>query len=104
MMLKVKRTNIEDGSSVNFGATVMGGAVIETETTLLPLSMALKEMHLPTATYEGSPTEPVSLARHPSRPIGELGPGGGHPEPFGEATTDVLGRPSRHTIPDESRR
>ena len=60
MMLKVKLTDIQDCSTINFGATVMGGAVIEPETTLLPLSMVLKEMHLPTATYEGSPTEPVS--------------------------------------------
>ena len=60
MMLKVKLTDIQDGSTVNFGATVMGGAVIEPETTLLPLSMVLKEMYLPAATYEGSPTEPVS--------------------------------------------
>ena len=59
MTLKVKRTDIQDGSAVNFGATVMGGAVIEPETTLLPLSLVLKEMHLPTATYEGSPAEPV---------------------------------------------
>jgi hypothetical protein len=60
MTLKVKRTDIRDGSAVNFGATVMGGAVIEPETTLLPLSMVLKEMHLPTATYEGSPAEVVT--------------------------------------------
>jgi hypothetical protein len=59
MMLKVKLTEIQDGSTVNFGATVMGGAVIEPETTLLPLSMVLKEMRLPAATYEGSPTEPM---------------------------------------------
>jgi carbonic anhydrase/acetyltransferase-like protein (isoleucine patch superfamily) len=59
MTLKVKLTDIQDGSAVNFGATVMGGAVIEPETTLLPLSMVLKEMHLPTATYEGSPVESV---------------------------------------------
>jgi non-ribosomal peptide synthetase-like protein len=57
MMLKVKLTDIQDGSTVNFGATVMGGAVIEPETTLLPLSLVLKEMHLSTATYEGSPAE-----------------------------------------------
>ncbi|MGB5342741.1 MAG: AMP-binding protein [Thermoanaerobaculia bacterium] len=63
MTLKVKRSDIRNGSSVNFGATVMGGVVIEPETTLLPLSMALKEMHLPTATYEGSPTEPVGGSR-----------------------------------------
>jgi len=59
MVLKVTRTEIQDGSAINFGATVMGGAVIEPQTTLLPLSMVLKEMHLPTATYGGSPAEPV---------------------------------------------
>ncbi len=60
MMLKVKRTHIQDGCAVNVGATVMGGAVIERDTTLLPLSLVLKEMNLLTATYEGSPAEPVS--------------------------------------------
>jgi hypothetical protein len=59
MILKVKLTDIRDGSVVNFGATVMGGAVIERETTLLPLSLVLKEMHLFTAVYRGSPVEPV---------------------------------------------
>ena len=57
MMLKVKLCEIQDGSAINFGATVMGGAVIEPETNLLPLSLVLKEMRLPTATYEGSPAE-----------------------------------------------
>jgi non-ribosomal peptide synthetase-like protein len=60
MKLKVKLTEIQDGSSINFGATVMGGVVIEPETTLLPLSLVLKEMHLSTDIYEGSPTEPVA--------------------------------------------
>jgi len=60
MMLKVRLTDIQDGSTVNFGATVMGGAIIGPDTTLLPLSMVLKEMRLPTAIYEGSPTEPVA--------------------------------------------
>jgi non-ribosomal peptide synthetase-like protein len=60
MMLKVKRTQIQDGCTVAFGATVMGGAVIERDTTLLPLSLVLKEMNMTTATYEGSPAEPVS--------------------------------------------
>ena len=63
MMLKVKRTHIQDGCAVTFGATVMGGAVIERDTTLLPLSLVLKEMNLLTATYEGSPAEPVSVTR-----------------------------------------
>jgi acetyltransferase-like isoleucine patch superfamily enzyme len=62
MMLKVKRTHIGDGCAVAFGATVMGGATIERGTTLLPLSMVLKEMTLPTATYGGSPAEPASDA------------------------------------------
>jgi non-ribosomal peptide synthetase-like protein len=60
MMLKVKRTHIQDGCTVAFGATVMGGAVIERDTTLLPLSLVLKEMNMIPATYEGSPAEPVS--------------------------------------------
>jgi hypothetical protein len=64
MMLKVKRTHIQDGCTVAFGATVMGGAVIERDTTLLPSSLVLKEMHLPTAIYEGSPVEPVSVTRY----------------------------------------
>ena len=63
MTLKVKRTVIQNGSSVNFGAMVMGGAVLEPETTLLPLSLVLKEMHLPAAIYEGSPAEPVTEPR-----------------------------------------
>ena len=60
MILKVKRTDIQDGCAISFGATVMGGAVIERDTTLLPLSLVLKEMNMPTATYEGSPAQPVS--------------------------------------------
>ena len=35
MMLKVKRTHIEDGCAVNTGATLMGGAVIERDTHTL---------------------------------------------------------------------
>ena len=50
---------IEKGAEI--GAHILSGAVIEPGTTLLPLSMVLKELHLPTATYEGSPVEPVSL-------------------------------------------
>ncbi len=60
MMLKVKQTSIQDGSTVAFGSTVMGGVAIARETTLLPLSLVLKEMKMLAATYEGSPAEPVS--------------------------------------------
>jgi non-ribosomal peptide synthetase-like protein len=57
MHLKVKRTHIESGCAINAGATIMGGALIKPKTTLLPLSMVLKEMQLPTAIYQGSPVE-----------------------------------------------
>ena len=59
MMLRVKRTDIRRGSSINFGTTLMGGSTIEPGTTLLPLSLVLKGMHLPGATYQGSPAEPA---------------------------------------------
>jgi hypothetical protein len=62
LTLTVKRTTLEDGCAVNTGASVMGGAVIERNSTLLPLSMVLKEMNLSTATYHGSPAEAVSDA------------------------------------------
>jgi hypothetical protein len=62
MMLKVKRTHLEDGCAVNIGATLMGGAVIERDTTLYPLSLVLKEMNLVTGAYEGSPAQPVNDA------------------------------------------
>ena len=78
MTLKVKRTHIRDGCTVAFGATVMGGAVIERDTTLLPLSLVLKEMNMLRATYEGSPAE---LVRGPTLlPDVDLGgvPGGEH--------------------------
>ena len=55
MMLKVKRTHIQDGCAVSFGATVMGGAVIERDTTLLPLALVLKEMRMLTRHLRGEP-------------------------------------------------
>ena len=62
MTLKVKQTEVQDGCSINFGATLMGGVVVEQGTTILPLSLTLKEMHLTTGTYWGSPTELVGNA------------------------------------------
>jgi acetyltransferase-like isoleucine patch superfamily enzyme len=85
MMLKVKRTHIQDGCTVAFGATVMGGAVIERDTTLLPLSLVLKEMNMITATYEGSPAEPVSGSTLlPTIALRRRG--GEHPELPGESS------------------
>ena len=83
MMLKVKQTRIHDGCTVAFGATVMGGAVMERGTTLLPLSMVLKEMNMLTGTYEGSPAEPVSDAGLLA-PIAPQPPGRERPERPGE--------------------
>jgi len=60
MILKVKRTDIHDGCAIGVGSSVMGGAVIERDTTILPLSLVLKEMNLTSGTYGGSPAEFVS--------------------------------------------
>jgi hypothetical protein len=104
MMLKVKRTRIQDGCVVNFGATVMGGAVIERETTLLPLSMVLKEMNLLTATYEGSPAEPMSGATLLHPPIALRSRGGGYREPPAEAAVDKENRFAGLTVADDAKR
>jgi hypothetical protein len=99
MTLKVKRTHIQDGCTVAFGATVMGGAIIARDTTLLPLSLVLKEMHIPTAVYEGSPAEPVS----DSSLLGALRRrGGGHPELAGAATINE--EYPRLAVSDEAKR
>jgi non-ribosomal peptide synthetase-like protein len=60
MMLKVKQTHIQDGCAISTGATVMSGVVIERDTTVLPLSLVLKDMNLPSAIYQGSPVEPAA--------------------------------------------
>jgi non-ribosomal peptide synthetase-like protein len=103
MTLKVKRTDIQEGSSVSCGATVMGGAIIEPETTLLPLSMVLKDMHLPTATYEGSPAEPVSGVQHSPPLLTQPRPAGGFIKLPGKAPSYVESRPTRLKVPDERR-
>ena len=102
MILKVKRTHIQDGCVVNFGATVMGGSVIERDTTLLPLSLVLKEMKLLTATYEGSPVEPVSGSISPSPIV--LRQRGEHPELPGEAPIDEENRFARLAVSDDTKR
>ena len=84
-ILKVNRTHIQDGCNVAFGATVMGGAVMERDTTLLPLSLVLKEMNVSAATYEGSPAEPVSGSTLFSA-IALRRRGGEHPELPGQSS------------------
>jgi hypothetical protein len=62
MILKVKQTHIQGGCAISPSSTVMGGAVVERDTTLMPLSLVLKDMKLFSATYQGSPVEPVAFA------------------------------------------
>jgi len=100
MMLKVKRTHIDDRCTVTFGATVMGGAVIERDTTLLPLSLVLKEMTMLTGTYEGSPAQPASASTH--IPVALPQRGGDHPILAGEAAIDA--EPTRFALSDEAKR
>ena len=83
MVLRVKRTHIEDRCSVAFGATVMGGARVESGSTLLPLSLVLKEMHMVPGIYEGSPADPVV-----------------HFAPTGQAAPAALGQSAIQPIPD----
>ena len=103
MTLKVKRTHIQDGCAVAFGATVMGGAVIERDTTLLPLSLVLKEMNMLTGTYEGSPAEPVSGSTL-LPPIAPRRLGGGHPELPAKAPVEEENRFTGLTVSDNAKR
>ena len=94
--LNVKRTHIKDGSTVAFGSTVMGGVVIERDTTLLPLSLVLKEMNMITATYEGSPAEPMSGSTLlPTIALRRRG--GEHLEPPENAAIDEKNYFTKHT-------
>ena len=80
----------------------MGGAIIERDTTLLPLSLVLKEMNMLTATYEGSPAQPVSSSI--LLPLALRRQRGAHPELPGEASIDEENRFTRLTVPDNAKR
>jgi hypothetical protein len=54
--------------------------------------MVLKEMHLPTATYEGSPAEPVSGTQPASALIDQPPPGSGQIKPAEKAVADEESR------------
>jgi non-ribosomal peptide synthetase-like protein len=103
MMLKVKRTHIRDGCTVSFGATVMGGALIDRDTTLLPLSLVLKERNMLTATYEGSPAEPVDPPMLPS-PIALRRRSSGQPLLPGDVPIDEDERFARLTVANDAQR
>ena len=70
MMLKVKQTHIRQGCAISSGATIMSGVVIEPDTTVLPLSLVLKEMDLHTAIVSWQPgrARPCRCYRRGSRP------------------------------------
>jgi non-ribosomal peptide synthetase-like protein len=59
-LLTVKRTSIKPDSVINFGATVMGGAVLEPNTTVEGLGLVMKSMVLAPGVHSGSP---VNLER-----------------------------------------
>ena len=101
MMLKVKRTHIQAGCTVTFGACVMGGAVIGRDTTLMPLSLVLKEMHLPTSVYEGSPAEPARSSTLLSATSSRAGE---HGVLHGAAPIDESVEFATATLSDDSRR
>jgi hypothetical protein len=103
MTLKVKRTHIHDGCTVACGATTMGGAVMERDTTLLPLSLVLKEMNMLTGTYEGSPAEPASGSPLLS-PISPRRLGAGQPELPAEAPAGEENRFRGLTVLDDAKR
>jgi non-ribosomal peptide synthetase-like protein len=103
MTLKVKRTHIQDGCTVACGATMMGGAVMERDTTLLPLSLVLKEMNMTAGTYEGSPAEPANNSiLFP--PVAPLRLGGEHSELPAEAPVGEEKRLTGRTVSDDSKR
>ena len=50
-------------AATSAGRLVSPTSVTPCFTTILPLSLVLKEMHLPTAIYEGSHVEPASVTK-----------------------------------------
>ena len=89
LTLKVKQARVSDRCAINFGATVTGGTLIEQDTTLLPLSLVLKEMVLPSAVYEGSPVQHLSTS---------LTPAAG-----GQQQRDLPGSPMHPSAPADNR-
>ena len=81
----------------------MGGAVLEGDTTLLPLSLVLKEMNILTGTYEGSPAERVSGSTLLS-PVAPRRLGGGQPELPAEAPVEEENRFRGLTVSDDAKR
>jgi non-ribosomal peptide synthetase-like protein len=54
-LLTVKQTSIKSNSAINFGATVMGGALLDSHTTVEGLGLVMKGMVLASGVHSGSP-------------------------------------------------
>ena len=59
-MLTVSRTTIGNGSAINHGTMLMGGAHLEPDVTVDPQSLVLKAMNLESGVHAGSPTQRIS--------------------------------------------
>jgi len=81
----------------------MGGAVFVRDTTLLPLSLVLKEMNMLTDTYEGSPAEPVSGSTF-LPPIAPRRRADGYPELPADAPSEEENRAASPTVSDDAKR
>ena len=59
-VLTVSRTTIGNGSAINHGTMLMGGAHLDSDVTVDPQSLVLKAMNLETGVHSGSPTQRIS--------------------------------------------
>ena len=59
-VLTVSRTTIGNGSAINHGTMLMGGAHLEPDVTVDPQSLVLKAMNLESGVHAGSPTQRIS--------------------------------------------
>jgi non-ribosomal peptide synthetase-like protein len=59
-VLTVSRTTIGNGSAINHGTMLMGGAYLESGVTVNPQSLVLKAMNLESGVHAGSPTQRIS--------------------------------------------
>ena len=59
-ILTVSRTRIGDGSVINHGTMLMGGAHLDSGVTVNPQSLVLKAMKLEAGIHAGSPTQRIS--------------------------------------------
>lgn len=59
-VLTVSRTTIGNGSAINHGTMLMGGAHLEPGVTVDPQSLVLKAMNLDSGVHAGSPTQRIT--------------------------------------------